>query len=253
VDGRLLLTSSWDDGDPADLRLAEVLASHGLRGTFYLCRFRGDHPRLSDSQIRELAALPGVEVGSHTVTHPNLRRLNGHQLDAELNDSKAWLEDVIGEAITSFCYPGGLHRRSMARRVAAAGYSVGRTTMSGHTELPLRPLLMPTTLQVYPHSKSTQLRHLLKEGDLHGFNKVARLRPWSLQPAELARGFVRQARIEPHSPAVIHIWGHSWELTETRSWPALQDLLRYLRDAGCHPKFNRDLALLTESAGESGA
>src|SRR4051812_36730612 len=69
----VLVTTSWDDGDPGDLRLAEELAEFGLHGTFYLCREFNGRPRLSDAQIRELAAIPGVEVGSHTLTHPDLR------------------------------------------------------------------------------------------------------------------------------------------------------------------------------------
>lgn len=251
MDKQLLLTSSWDDGDPSDLRLAEVLASHGLRGTFYLCRSRGNHPRLADSQIRELAAFPGVEIGSHTVTHPDLRRLKGPQVDRELADSKAWLEDLIGETVTSFCYPGGHHRRSVARRVAAAGYSIGRTTITGHTEPVFSPLLMPTTLQIYPHSRYIQMRHALKERDAHGFQRIIKLRPWSLKPEELVRSFVQQARNEPHGSAVIHIWGHSWELAETDNWPALLDLLSYLRDVGSVAMTNRELAPLVDSVGKS--
>jgi hypothetical protein len=30
------ITTSWDDGHPSDLRVAELLIKHGLRGTFYV-------------------------------------------------------------------------------------------------------------------------------------------------------------------------------------------------------------------------
>jgi hypothetical protein len=41
------ITTSWDDGHPSDLRLADLLHKHSLRGTFYVppenirtyCRF----------------------------------------------------------------------------------------------------------------------------------------------------------------------------------------------------------------------
>ena len=242
TDQHLLSTTSWDDGDPSDLRLAEMLTLHGLRGTFYLCRDRERHPRLTDAEIRELAAVPEVEIGSHTLTHPDLRQLSTRQVDAELRGSKAWLEDLISKPVTSFCYPNGSHRRSLARHLAAAGYSIGGTTRSGHTDLPVDPFFMPTTMQVYPHKKVTQLRHSLKECDLRGLRNLAAVRSWSRRPAELAHGFVNQVQDTTCEPAAIHIWGHSWELNEAGLWPALKELLKYLRDIGSLPKTNRELA-----------
>jgi peptidoglycan/xylan/chitin deacetylase (PgdA/CDA1 family) len=239
----LLVSTSWDDGDPADLRLAEKLAQHGIQGTFYLCRTRGGQPRLSDGQIRELAAMPQVEIGSHTLTHPDLRRLDPPRVDRELRDSKAWLEDLIGTPVTSFCYPNGYHRRSLADRVAAAGYSLGRTTMSGHTDIAFDPLFMPTTMQLYPHARLTLLRHALKEQDFHGLSSLLGIRRWSHRSAELAQGFVGRAAGVTCRTA-IHVWGHSWELDTAGLWPALEDLLTYLRDLGSVPTTNRELANL---------
>ena len=237
---QFLLTTSWDDGDPADLRLAEALAHYGMRGTFYLCRERQRRPRLRDADIRELATFQDLEIGSHTLTHPNLTRLSGQQADSELRGSRAWLEDLTGQPVTSFCYPEGRHGRALSRRVAAAGYLVGRTTAGGHSGLGFDPLRMPTTMQLYPHGMPVLLRHALKEGDLHGFIKLAALRRWPRRPAELVSLFVEQA-MRSREPLAIHIWGHSWELNEAGLWPALHDLLAYLRDLGPTPVTNGEL------------
>jgi hypothetical protein len=239
-----VLSTSWDDGDPADLRLAEQLVRHGLRGTFYLCRDRDGHPRMTEPQIKELAAIPQVEIGSHTLTHPDLRRLSPRQVDVELRDSKAWLEDLIGKAVTSFCYPNGLHRRSLAGRVAAAGYALGRTTMSGHTDTAFDPLLMPTTMQLYPHLKSTQVRHALKERDVRGLRNLLAVRWRSRRPAELAQRFVDLAGRTAVQPVAIHVWGHSWEVDQAGLWSALGDLFGYFRDIAYAPVTNRELAQL---------
>jgi peptidoglycan-N-acetylglucosamine deacetylase len=245
---RLLLTTSWDDGNPADLRLAESLALHGLRGTFYLCRDRQHRPRLNDGDIRELATFPEVEIGSHTLTHPDLTRLNARQVEVELRDSRSWLEDLIGQPVTSFCYPNGRHGRGLARRVAAAGYTVGRTTASGHRTLEFDPLRMPTTMQLYPHGRLVQLRHALRERNLRGFAHLAALPSWSRRSAELARGFVEQAARSGDEPVAIHVWGHSWELEEAELWPALRELLAYFRDLGPTPMTNRELVELPTAA-----
>jgi peptidoglycan/xylan/chitin deacetylase (PgdA/CDA1 family) len=241
---QLFLTTSWDDGDPADLRLAETLARYGQRGTFYLCRDRQRRPRLKDPDIRELATFQDLEIGSHTLTHPNLTRVSGRQADAELRGSKAWLEDLTGQPVTSFCYPNGRHGHGLARRVADAGYLVGRTTASGHSKLGFDPLRMPTTMQLYPHGMLVLLRHALKERDLRGFLNLAALRRWSRRPAELASLFVERST-HPREPVAIHVWGHSWELDEAGLWPALHELLAYLRELGPTPKTNRELVQIT--------
>jgi peptidoglycan/xylan/chitin deacetylase (PgdA/CDA1 family) len=243
MDPRLLVTSSWDDGDPADLRLAEMLARYGFRATFYICRDRESRPRLTEAEISELAALPELEIGSHTLTHPNLRQLSTCRVDAELRGSKAWLEDLVGRSVTSFCYPNGSYHRSVVRRVAAAGYSIGRTTMSGHTERSFDPLRMPTTMQIYSHRKFTQLRHALKEYDLGGFRNLLAVRSWPRRPVELVHRFVEQARAMTPQPGIIHFWGHSWELNEAGLWPALEDLVKYLQDIGLVPNTNWELAV----------
>ena len=40
----MIVTTSWGDGNPLDIRLAEILASHGLRGTFYVPLRNADFP-----------------------------------------------------------------------------------------------------------------------------------------------------------------------------------------------------------------
>lgn len=51
----LLFTTSWDDGHPLDLRLAELLVTYGFRGTFYVpCRNWQGEPVLSGRELRDL-------------------------------------------------------------------------------------------------------------------------------------------------------------------------------------------------------
>ena len=102
-----VVTTSWDDGCPGDLRIAERLATLGLKGTFYIPRQSPGGPRMTEAQIRELAGYPGVEIGSHTLTHPDLDRLDADRFRVEVEGGKQWLEDLIGEPVSSFCYPRG--------------------------------------------------------------------------------------------------------------------------------------------------
>src|SRR5664280_254209 len=225
----LTITTSWDDGHPADLALAEMLARHGACGTFYICRDYGGRPRLSDSEIVELAGIPGIEIGSHTLTHPDLRRISNLQLWHEVEGSRKWLQDLLGHDIAGFCYPKGLNNKRSVSAVLRAGYTHARTTRGGSTTMRFPPLRMPTTLQFYPHRRSTQLRHALHEIDCRGFKRIALLDGWSRRPSELATKFATTE--EGHETVLLHIWGHSWELTPFDLWNDLRKFLVELERA----------------------
>jgi len=65
-----IVTTSWDDGDFADLKLAELLHSKGIHGTFYIPINYRDRP-LEHSEIRTLASA-GFEIGAHGFSHRSL-------------------------------------------------------------------------------------------------------------------------------------------------------------------------------------
>src|SRR5699024_11382662 len=77
------------------------------------------HNNTSTSAINTLSlhdALPILEVGAHTRSHPHLTQCNDTQLHDELEGGKAALEDVLGAVVTQFCYPYGY----LDERVVAA-------------------------------------------------------------------------------------------------------------------------------------
>ncbi len=57
-------------------------------------------------QVREMSA-GGMNIGSHTVTHPVLSRVGDEQLRHELRESKARLETELAIPIESISYPVG--------------------------------------------------------------------------------------------------------------------------------------------------
>lgn len=59
---------------------------------------------MSWHEVRELHA-KGIQIGSHTVTHPELRFLSSTQINYEVGASKGIIEDKIGGAVKSFSYP----------------------------------------------------------------------------------------------------------------------------------------------------
>ena len=87
-------------------------------------------------EVRELAA-SGVQFGSHTISHPNLRDLHLDQVEREIWESKEILENRIGTRVDSFSYPYAFpeedprFKRRIRTSLAKAGYTIGVTTIIG--------------------------------------------------------------------------------------------------------------------------
>ena len=79
-----------------------------------------DHlPAATWETIAEAAGGGLLEVGSHSWSHPDLRRLGDAELDRELAASRHRLEERLGVRVDSFCAPRALWDRRVERRVAA--------------------------------------------------------------------------------------------------------------------------------------
>jgi hypothetical protein len=89
-----------------------ILKQCGFTATIFLAtdriqdtpmRFEGvDY--LTWQDVRELHK-EGMNFGSHTVTHPDLRSMEPEQIDYELGYSKEVIEQKLGTAVESFSYP----------------------------------------------------------------------------------------------------------------------------------------------------
>jgi peptidoglycan/xylan/chitin deacetylase (PgdA/CDA1 family) len=100
-----------------------------------------DQSSCSWEQLREMAA-SGIEIGSHTVTHPILTRVTGDRLRRELEESRGRLEDMLGRPATSFCYPNGAYNRIVRDAVERAGYRVAVTSDNGLNDPTIDPLAL---------------------------------------------------------------------------------------------------------------
>ena len=90
----------------------------------------GGWPILSWDELRALSR-DGLEIGSHTSTHPHLPTLDDASLVEELAGSRRELEQRLGTEVSSFCYPFGHHDARTRAAVHAAGYRSACTTEFG--------------------------------------------------------------------------------------------------------------------------
>jgi len=121
----VIVTTSWDDGDNSDLKLAELLAKRRVPATFYVASGGlGAGSTMSEADLLALSNA-GFEIGAHTVTHPILTTLSPSAVTREVVDCKRSLEQILGREVASFAYPKGRCNAEVVARVRAAGYRGG--------------------------------------------------------------------------------------------------------------------------------
>ena len=130
----------WDALSHRNATLDEKLRNHAL------CKLRGEDERIRDWAARaaipscdelpaytqtatrgELAAalrFPGITLGSHTWSHPNLASLGIAEVVAEVRRSREWLRAEFGDKLVDwFAYPYGLESVQARLAVADASYA----------------------------------------------------------------------------------------------------------------------------------
>ncbi len=221
-----IVTTSWDDGDPADLKVASLLGARGLPGTFFIpmTGYRG-RPTLLPADLRSLAA-EGFEIGAHGVSHRTLYGLPQSEIEHEVRGSKGALEGILGSEVPMFCYPRGKYDQRVSEQLKAAGFRGARTTRMLSIETDFARFEMPTSLQVYPHTDWTYIKNIAKArkaGRLFGYlSRFRGTENW------VALGKILFDRVMEDG-GIWHLYGHSWEIEELGLWTGLAELLDYVR------------------------
>jgi peptidoglycan/xylan/chitin deacetylase (PgdA/CDA1 family) len=119
---------TFDDGWRDGLTIAApLLRSLGVRATFLVCPglFGNHDPRMGEAghvmTAEDACSLheAGMEIGAHSMTHPDMREIEDHALAVELEDSRDAVEAITGAPCAVMAYPFGLSDgrvRSAARR-----------------------------------------------------------------------------------------------------------------------------------------
>jgi len=88
------------------------------RGRHAVCEERV----LSASGLRTLANVPFATIGSHSVNHRNLAKVDSTSAEHELVGSRADLETAVGTRIDLFAFPHGAHNAALLDQARQAGY-----------------------------------------------------------------------------------------------------------------------------------
>ncbi len=113
-----LVSITFDDNYKSQYTNAlPKLTTHDLKSTLYVVT--SDVGNTDYMTELDLLAFKnqGHEIASHTVNHPDLTTMNASQIDAELLNSKNWLENLYGP-VYDFAYPYGAYNSTVTNEVS---------------------------------------------------------------------------------------------------------------------------------------
>jgi peptidoglycan/xylan/chitin deacetylase (PgdA/CDA1 family) len=156
---------SFDDGDISNAQIAlPQLAARDMVGEFFITAdFVGQSDRLSSNDLRDLVAA-GMGVQSHGYSHAYLEDLNEQDLEAELVQSKAWIEAVTGQPVIALGLPGGRGGERERQAALAAGYRWLLGSEPGHNHA----LRTGHYLQRLPITRALSLSAFVELVEWHG-------------------------------------------------------------------------------------
>jgi peptidoglycan/xylan/chitin deacetylase (PgdA/CDA1 family) len=135
---------TFDDGCASDYREAfPALLELDQRATFFVVPTLVSTPGyVTWSELREMVAA-GMEIGSHSLTHPFLHQLDAAGISHEFGESKRRIEDRLGTAVRSASLPRGWEPPHCAGVLAELGYHTFCTSRVGWWHPGDRPLAVP--------------------------------------------------------------------------------------------------------------
>lgn len=121
---------TFDDGYQDNYTNAfKILKENGQKGVFFLISSTEGGGYLTQSEIREMAG-NGMEIESHTISHPDLSQLGDEALAKELGESRNTIEEGTGQKVEFLCYPSGRFSKDVIDAAKTAGYRAAVTTKS---------------------------------------------------------------------------------------------------------------------------
>lgn len=228
----MILVTSWDDGYPADMKIADLLDRHDLTGTFFVPIENSEgRPVLNKIDLRELDGR--FEIGSHTHTHTRLIGIENKCIDEEIRKGKMGLEESLGHSVYGFCYPGGYITSYTVNSLRKNGVRYARTIENFCLDVGNDLFRVPTTMQIFPHKKQVYIRNFARRGH---FKKRWGCFRHSMICRSLWDALDCIMEDCNRQDGILHLWGHSWEIEQYNLWQELDALFSRIKKLAPTPK-----------------
>jgi len=121
---------TFDDGNVDNYTNAlPILKKYGLTAIFFI-KTNGISQKgkgMTWDKLKEMTEA-GMTIGSHSLTHRNMARMDEETLSFELKESKKILEKNLDIEVKYFAYPGGSYSERTIEATKEAGYLAAVTT-----------------------------------------------------------------------------------------------------------------------------
>jgi peptidoglycan/xylan/chitin deacetylase (PgdA/CDA1 family) len=123
---------TFDDGyEDNYLVAATELERHGFPATFFIITGSvGEEEQMDWDQVRELDR-QGMDIGSHTVSHPDLSIISLTDARFELEQSQSEIAGNLGHPVYWLSYPAGAYDADVLDLARESGYLLAVTTDPG--------------------------------------------------------------------------------------------------------------------------
>jgi peptidoglycan/xylan/chitin deacetylase (PgdA/CDA1 family) len=104
---------------------------------------RSTHRSLTNEEMLALESGGLIEIGAHTVTHPFLSQLPIASQRDEIQQSKDYLEKIVGHPVTSFSYPNGSYITETTSIVQEIGFHCACCSVADRVQSNSNSFLLP--------------------------------------------------------------------------------------------------------------
>lgn len=127
--GQKVVALTFDDGyENFYKNVFPILKKYQIKANLYIITSSIDKNNyLNKEEINEIVTSGLVSIGSHTVSHPVLTNLSDENAIQELENSKKYLEEIVGKEIKTISYPTGAYDTRILN-LANRLYEFGLTT-----------------------------------------------------------------------------------------------------------------------------
>jgi len=164
---------TFDDGYLDNYERAfPILKALGFPASFFVTPADVGKPGfMTWDMLREMAATPGIEIGSHSLEHKPLLDIPEEEARTSLVTSRKILEEKLGCEIRAISYPCGSFNESIVEMARAAGYAYGCAASHVHDRKFLGSPYLLRRIKISASSGSHFAFSLRLSGFYHSFGR----------------------------------------------------------------------------------
>ncbi|MBK7214447.1 MAG: polysaccharide deacetylase family protein [Bacteroidales bacterium] len=129
VESEYSVTLTFDDGNASDYDIVfPILKKFNIPATFFISTGNLNNGKLEVEKLVELSENKLIEIGSHGLTHRDLRTLKDDEIRKELLISREYLQKIIQKPVDFFALPYGSGDSRIYKLCSECGYKAVFTT-----------------------------------------------------------------------------------------------------------------------------